>query len=75
MQIASNWEQKLCRLRPPLYPIYTEQNFLDRALDSDPDHHLDRYLEDAIVYTGHSFFNITKSATIVFIVEKLFDDP
>ena len=39
-----------------------EQNHLDRDLDGDHNRYLDGDcgLADALVYTGHSLFNITK---------------
>ena len=43
-----------------LYPVYTEQNYLDRNLDQN----LDRNPEDAPFYTGHSLLNITKIITL-----------
>ena len=54
-----------------------EENHLDRDLDSDHNGYLDGDcdLADAPVYTGHSLFNITKSVTVVFIVQPLFDGP
>ena len=53
------------------YPIYMEQNNLDRYLDC----YMDQDPEDAPVYMGHSLFNITKGTMIVFIVQSLFDGP
>ena len=40
---------------------------MDRYLDSDP--------EDAPVNMGYSLFDITKSVTLLFIVQSLLDDP
>ena len=45
------------------YSVYTEQSYLDCDLDCDP--------EDAPVATGNSLFNITKSVTLLFIVQSL----
>ena len=50
-----------------LYPVYTEQNYLDRNLDWN----LDRDPDDASVYTGHELFNITKIVTLLVIVQSL----
>ena len=50
---------------------YTEKKDLDRDLDCNLDCYLDRNQEDAPIYTGHSLFNITKSVTLLFIVQSL----
>ena len=50
---------------------YTEKNDLDHDLDCNLDCYLDLDPEDAPVYTGHSLFNITKSVTLLFIVQSL----
>ena len=52
-----------------------EQNYLGRNLDFNLDRYLDSDPEDTPVYTGHSFFIITKSVTVAFIVQSLFDGP
>ena len=57
------------------YPLYPEQNNLDRNSESNVDHYLDCVPEDGAVYMGHSLFNITKSVTVVFILQPLFDGP
>ena len=57
------------------YPIYTEQNYLDRDLDGYLGRHMDPNPEDAPTFMGHSLFKITDSVTIVFIVQSLSDGP
>ena len=53
------------------YPVYTEQNYLDRDQDCNLDCKLDCQPEDVPVYTGHSLFNTTKRVTLFFIVTPL----
>ena len=46
-------------------PLLTwNKNYLDCKLDHDLDLYLDRDPEDASVYTGHSFFKITKKVIV-----------
>ena len=57
-----------------IYLVYTQQNSLDCNLDHTRDCHLDHGPDDEPTHMGYSLFNITKSVTIVFIVQSLFDD-
>ena len=60
--------------RKPI-PCLNEANYLNHDLDHDFDLHLDRETKDTPFYTGHLLFKITKSVTIVFIVQPLLDGP
>ena len=55
-----------------LITFYTDHNYLDCDLC---DVNMDRVLEDAPVFKGHSLFNKPKLVAFAFIVQSFFDGP